>query len=62
MLYFRAVSKYNPPGAYIRSSDLTEGFLRDEFKGPIHGGVYFWNFTVIMKAGDSNPHILYLLD
>ena len=31
--------------------------MRDEFKGPIHGGVYFWNFTVIMKAGDSSPHI-----
>ena len=25
-LYFRAISKYKPPGAYIWMGDLTEGF------------------------------------
>ena len=50
-LYFRAISKYKPPGAYIWRGDLTGGFLRCEF-----GGAYIWrglymeaffrNFTV----------------
>ena len=31
--YLRAISKYKPPGAYIRRGDLTEGFLRYEFGG-----------------------------
>ena len=37
-------------GAYIRRGDLTEGFLRYDFEGPIFGGAYTWrsrNFTVI---------------
>ena len=42
----RAISKYKPRVAYIRRGDLTEGFLRYEFGGLIHGGAYFWNFTV----------------
>ena len=29
-----------PGGAYIRSGDLTEGFLRYEFGGLIFGGAY----------------------
>ena len=33
-------------GAYIWRGDLTEGFLRYEFGGLIHGGAYFRNFTV----------------
>ena len=33
-------------GAYIWRTDLTEGFLRYEFRGLIHGGAYFQNFTV----------------
>ena len=33
------------PGAYIWRSDLTEGFLRYRFGGPIVGGAYFRNFT-----------------
>ena len=47
-----AISKYKPPGAYIRRGDLTEGFLRYDFGGLtfggglIHGGAYFRNFTV----------------
>ena len=45
-LYLRVISKYKPPGAYIRRGDLTEGFLRYEFGGLIHGGAYFRNFTV----------------
>ena len=42
-----------PRGAYIWRGDLTEGFLRYEFRGLyleglIHGGVYFRNFTVLL--------------
>ena len=37
ILYLRAISKYKPPGAYIRRGDLTGGFLRCEF-----GGAYIW--------------------
>ena len=38
-------------GAYIRRSDLTEGFLHYDFgglylEGLIHGGAYFRNFSV----------------
>ena len=33
-------------GAYIWRGDLTEGFLRYEFGGFIHGEAYFRNFTV----------------
>ena len=36
----------SPRGAYIRRGDLTEGFLRYEFGGLVHGGAYFRNFTV----------------
>ena len=35
-----------PGGAYIWRGDLTEGFLRYEFGGLLHGGAYFRNFTV----------------
>ena len=31
-----------PGGAYIRTGDLTEGFLRYEFGGLIFGGYYTW--------------------
>ena len=34
-------------GAYIWRGDLTEGFLRYWFGGPIFGGAYFRNFTVL---------------
>ena len=37
ILYLGAISKYKPPGAYIRRGDLTEGFLRYDF-----GGAYIW--------------------
>ena len=33
-------------GGYIWRGDLTEGFLRYEFGGLIHGGAHFRNFTV----------------
>ena len=48
LFYFiiEALSKYKPPGDYIRRDDLTEGFLRYEFEGLIDGGAYFRNFTV----------------
>ena len=39
-----------PRGAYIGRGDLTEGFLRYEFGGLIHGGAYFRNFTVFFCA------------
>ena len=54
-LYLRAIFKVQVPGeAYIWKDDLTEGFLRYPFgwgggvylEGLIHGGAYFWNFTV----------------
>ena len=45
-LYLRGISKYKPPGAYIWSGDLTEGFLRYKFGGLIFGRAYFRNFTV----------------
>ena len=32
-------------GAYIRRGDLTEGFLCYRFRGRIHEGAYFRNFT-----------------
>ena len=38
-----------PGGAYIRRGDLTEGFLRYDFGGLIHGGAYFRNFTVCIQ-------------
>ena len=36
----------SPLGGLYWRGDLTEGFLRYEFEGLIHGGVYFRNFTV----------------
>ena len=39
-----------PGGAYIWKGDFTEGFLRYEFGGLIHGGAYFRNFTVFFCA------------
>ena len=36
----------SPRGAYIWRGDLTEGFLRYEFGGLVHGGAYFQNCTV----------------
>ena len=36
----------DPGGAYIWRGDLTEGFLRYEFGGLIHGGAYFRSLTV----------------
>ena len=36
-----------PVGAYIWRGDLTEGFLRYEFGGFIHGGTYFRHFTIL---------------
>lgn len=38
--YLRAISKYKPPGAYIRTGELSEGLLRFEFRGLIFGGAY----------------------
>ena len=41
-LHLRAISKYEPLGAYIWRGDLTEDFLRYEFGGIIFGGAYTW--------------------
>ena len=55
LLYFVFEGNFQvqaPRGAYIWRGDLTEGFFRYEFggglylEGLIHGGAYFWNFTV----------------
>ena len=41
ILNLRAIFyKYKPRVAYTRRGDLTEGFLRYEFGGPIFGGAY----------------------
>ena len=42
--------------AYIWRGDLTEGFLRYEFEGLIHGGAYFRNFTVSQKSNGICLH------
>ena len=43
ILYLRAISKYiSPQGAYIWRGDLTESFLRYEFRGLIFGVAYTW--------------------
>ena len=50
LFYFvklRTISKYKTPGgAYIWRGHLTEGLLRYEFGGLIHGGAYFRTFMV----------------
>ena len=49
LFYFVFECKFQvqaPRGAYIRRGDLTEGFLSYDFRGLIHGGAYFRNFTV----------------
>ena len=51
LFYFVFEGKFQvqaPQGAYIRRGDLTEGFLRYDFGGLIHGGAYFRNFTVFV--------------
>ena len=60
ILNLRAISKYKPPRVYIRRVDLTEGFLRYEFRGLIHGGAYFRNFTVFnLYNSENKPRGLY---
>ena len=39
-LNLRAISKYKPPGAYIRRGDLPRAFLHYEFQGLILKGAY----------------------
>ena len=52
-MYLRAIFQVKAPeGAHIWRGDLTEGFLHYQFggfylEGLIHGGIYFWNFTVL---------------
>ena len=49
LFYFVFEDKFQvqaPRGACIRRGDLTEGFLRYDFGGRLHGGAYFRNFTV----------------
>ena len=45
---FQAQAQGRGRGAYIWRGNLTEGFLRHEFGGLIHGGAYFRIFTVII--------------
>ena len=52
LFYFVFESKFQvqaPQGAYIRRGDLSEGFLRYNFGGLIHGGAYFQNVMVERK-------------
>ena len=49
LLYFVFEGNFQvqaPRGAYIRTGDLTEGFLRYRFRGLIFREAYFRNFTV----------------
>ena len=57
LFYFVFEGKFQvqaPRGAYIRRGDLTEGFLRYDFGGLIHGGAYFRNFTVAFPVGTKS--------
>ena len=49
-----------PSVNYIWRGDLTEGFLRYDFGGLIHGGDYFRNFTVrwFGLEGDVFPQFI----
>ena len=51
LFYFVFEGKFQvqaPRGAYIWRGDLTEGFLRYDSGGIIHGGAFFRNFTVFV--------------
>ena len=49
-----------PGGLYLEGRfNLTEGFLRYEFEGLIHGGAYFRNFTVgLLSVSKRIPYRL----
>ena len=56
LFYFVFEGKFpstSPRGAYLRRGDLTEGFLRYRFRGLMHGGAFFWNFTVALKVSST---------
>ena len=44
-LYLRAVFQVQSPGG---GSYIWRGGLTEDFWGLMHGGAYFWNFTVII--------------
>ena len=46
-------SKYKPPGCLFSEGRFHGGFLCYEFRGLIHEGTYFRNFTLV-SAWDSN--------
>ena len=52
-LYLGAISKYKPPGAYIREGRFNGGIFALRFGGLIHGGAYFRNFTVSLDSEDG---------
>ena len=64
LFYFVFEGKFQvqaPQGAYFRRGDLTEGFfvtiLRGLYlEGLIHGGAYFWNFTVAKESDGLRHH------
>ena len=67
LFYFVFESNFQvhaPRGPYIWRGDLTEGFLRHEFRGLIFGGAYFRNFTVytLYEAPVSLLHLINLRD
>ena len=64
LFYFVFEGKFQvqaPLGAYIRRGDLTEGFLRYDFGGLIHGGAYFRNFTVAKESDGLRHHSIQFL-
>ena len=64
LLYFVFKSKFHvqaPWGAYIQRGDLTEGFLRYDFEGLIHGGAYFLNVMIFsVKICIFTVHIIFI--
>ena len=57
------ISKYRPPGGLYLEGQLNRGFFALTVWGAyswrplIHGGAYFWNFTVYCVLGTIKEYI-----
>ena len=60
-LYLRVNFQVQAPGGLIWRGDLTEGFLRYRFKGPIFGGAHTWRGFFPEFYGTLRVHTLLLL-
>ena len=64
LFYFVFMGKFqgqDPRGAYIQRGNLTEGVLRYDLGGLIHGGAYFRNFTVYTFYTMKNINIIWVI-